>query len=81
MNYLTSEQKCDSILAKSGGDLMKNLSKNSVYVKEPTFLSPMDLHFRMTNGNNIDSLNRYTISELKEMREVLVKDNISINKR
>ena len=32
------------------GDIMSNKYTN--YVKEPTFLSPMDMHFRMLNTGN-----------------------------
>lgn len=28
-------------------------NKSTTYVKEPTFLSPIDMHFRMMNGNNL----------------------------
>lgn len=28
-------------------------NKYTAYVKEPTFLSPMDVHFRILNSNNL----------------------------
>ncbi len=40
-------------------------NKNVVYVKEPTFLSPIDIHFR--NLSNIQR--KYAISELKKVKE------------
>lgn len=34
---------------------MEKEIKNRVQIKEPTFLSPLDIHFRMVSGNQRDS--------------------------
>ena len=44
--------------------------KKSVKVSEPTFLSPLDIHFRMLSGNR----SRYTINELKQIRESIISN-------
>lgn len=44
--------------------------KNRVQIKEPTFLSPLDIHFRMVSGSQRD---RYTVRELYQIRENLTK--------
>jgi hypothetical protein len=47
--------------------------KNRVQIKEPTFLSPLDIHFRMVSGNQRDSAYRYTVRELYQIRDSLTK--------
>ena len=48
--------------------------KNRVQIKEPTFLSPLDIHFRMISGNQRDSAYRYTVRELYQIRDSLIKN-------
>lgn len=52
---------------------MEKEIKNRVQIKEPTFLSPLDIHFRMISGSQRDSAYQSTIRELYQIRENLTK--------
>ena len=47
--------------------------KKNVQIKEPTFLSPLDIHFRMISGSQKNNAYQYTVRELKQIRESLTK--------